>query len=183
MLFGNTHYHYNITWNVRFVHRYALHFTLYFTVVDTWATVWWCAFTKSCAADRWSWHAVRSRDRMLFGIHQKRRWFLQPKHLFCVDLSRNSPDIEAQKTRRCCLKTHIITTISLEMCVLVHIYALFVTLYFTVVDTWTTVWWCAFTTFCAVDRWRSTRANTQTFLDPKAWGNVVVFNKNSSRKH
>jgi len=54
------------------------------------------------------------------------------KTLFCMDLSRNSLNSIAQTHRRCYLKTHIISTISLEMCVLVHIYAL----YFTVVDTW-----------------------------------------------
>jgi len=78
---------------------------------------------------------------MGFGIHEKRRGgVLQPKHLFCVDLSRNSLDIVAQKHHRCCLKTHIIPAISLEKCVLVHIYALYFTLHFTVVDTRTTVW-------------------------------------------
>ena len=39
---------------------------------------------------------------MVFGIHEKRRVFLHPKHLFCVDLSRNSLDIVAQKNHRCC---------------------------------------------------------------------------------
>jgi len=63
------------------------------------------------------------------GIHEKRGGFLQPKHLLCVVLSRNSLNIIAHTLRRCCLKIHIITTISPEMCVLVHIYAL----YFTVV--------------------------------------------------
>ena len=48
-------------------------YAVYFTVVDTWATVWWCAFTKSCAADCWSLHAVRSRARMVFGTHEKRK--------------------------------------------------------------------------------------------------------------
>jgi len=35
---------------------------------------------------------------MVFGIHEKRMGFLQPKHLFCVDLSRHSLDIVAQNT-------------------------------------------------------------------------------------
>ena len=69
---------------------------------------------------------------MVLGIHEKRGGVLQPKHLFCVDLGRNSLNLTAQLHHRRCSKTHIITTITPEMCVLVHIYAL----YFTVVDAW-----------------------------------------------
>jgi len=53
---------------------------------------------------------------------RKTRAFLQATHLFCVDLSRNSLNIIAQTHHRCCLTIHIITTISPEMCIFVHIY-------------------------------------------------------------
>jgi len=54
------------------------------------------------------------------------------KHLFCMGLRRNSLNVVAQTHHTHCLLTHIITTISLEIYVLVRIYAL----YFTVVDPW-----------------------------------------------
>ena len=89
-------------------------------------------------------HTLLDTNMQLYFLHlefmKNTGGFNSQKHPLCVDLSHNSLDIVAQKHHRCCLKTHIITTVSLEMCVLDHIYALYCTLYFTVVDTCTTVW-------------------------------------------
>ena len=108
MLLVKPHYRHDITWKCAF---WSIYMRYMFTVVDTWATVWWCAFAKSCAADRWSSHAVRSRGRMVLGIRGNRGVFLQSKHIFYVDLSRNSLHIVAQTHHRWCLETHMVTAI------------------------------------------------------------------------